>query len=480
MYDLIVIGDDLSSHVAAATASQNGLNTFLIAENGLGGLQLIGDFVFNIDHAPLTGLGPDQQGLSILTELGISVPEEHAAPINPAFQIILPDHRIDFGDNLTALLSELAREFPEAEADINEFYHMAVDASSVFQDWINENPLIQPQTLKEYFSYLKIFPYIFRYKFGAAKFDKILSLNESLEKVWEAQQALLSFNMDDLFCFASAFQYCAPLRGVSYFSQGKQFLFNALIEKLESNKGVYLSNHQITSITRSRNIELEIKAKDNTLSKVSGLDVIISTKSDKLSMMRGNHQHFNISDWLRPAKIIYYPFTVFLGVASKCLPEKLARHIAIVTDVTKEIHDNNLIILETSLPEKDKNVAQARTSLSATIYLPDVPENWMWDALKSEANAILERLEEFLPFLKDNIELHNVDQSIDLSLEYRKVLSPKYKVRNAVLTSFAAKSGKTRFKNVFLTGASLLTDAGFDAEMISGRNAALQVLKKRK
>ena len=85
-----------------------------------------------------------------------------------------------------------------------------------------------------------------------------------------------------------------------------------------------------------------------------------------------------------------------------------------------------------------------------------------------------------LPFLKENIELFDIDKSIDISLEYRKVLSPKYKVRNAFFTSFAAKSNKTRFDNVFLTGASLLSDAGFDAEIISGKNAVLQVMKKRK
>ncbi|MCK7477670.1 MAG: hypothetical protein M0C28_09520 [Candidatus Moduliflexus flocculans] len=480
MYDLIVIGDDLSSHVSAAYASQNGLHTLLIAESGLGGLQLIGDFVFNIDPTPLSGLGPDQPGLSILTELGIAIPETHSTSINPAFQVILPDHRIDFYNDLGALKSELAREFPHLETDISAFYNAVTDASSIFQEWITEHPQIQPQSLKEYFSYLKIFPYIFRYKFGAAKFDKILSQDESLEKVWEAQQALLSLNNDDLFSFASAFQYSAPLRGVSYFPQGKQFLFNALVEKLESNKGLSLSNHQILAIIRNKTIDLEIKAPDNTTSKVSGLHLIVSTKSDKLSMLRGSHRHINFSDWLRPAKIAYYPFTIFLGIAEKCLPEQMSRHIAVVTDVTKDIYDNNLIILETSLPDKDKSLAHAKTSLTATVYLPDIEANWTIAALKHEATSILERLEVVLPFLKENIELCNIDKSIDISLDYRKVLSPKYKVRNAFFTSFAAKSNKTRFDNVFLTGASLLSDAGFDAEIISGKNAALQVMKKRK
>ena len=480
MYDLIVIGDDLSSHVAAAYASQNGLQALLIAEGGLGGLYLLDDFVFNIDSTPLTGLGPEQLGLSVLAELGIAPPESESLSINPAFQVILPDHRIDFYNDLTSLTAELAREFPELDADISDYYNMAVDASSVFHNWVAEHPQIQPQNLKEYFSYLKILPYIVRYKFGAVKFDKILSQDASLEKVWEAQQALFSFNNDDLFSFASAFQYCAPLRGVSYFQQGKQFLYNALIEKIESNKGLYLNNYQILSMTRNEIIDLEIKAQDGTTSKVSGQNLIVSTKSNSLSLVRGNNKYLNISDWFRPVKIAYYPFTIFLGVAEKCLPQQIARHIAVITDVAKDIYDNNLIILETSLPKKDQRLSLARSSLTATIYLPDSEENWTRDALKREANSILERLEAFLPFLKDNIELSNIDKSIDVSLNYRKVLSPKYKVRNAFFTSFAAKTNKTRFKNIFLTGSSLLTDAGFDAEMISGKNATLQVMKKRK
>ncbi|MDP2853799.1 MAG: hypothetical protein Q8O28_06090 [Smithellaceae bacterium] len=480
MYDLIVIGDDLSSHVAAAYASQNGLQTLLIAEGGLGGLYLLDDFVFNIDPTPLTGLGPEQLGLSVLAELGIAPPEAESLSINPAFQVILPNHRIDFYNDLTSLTAELAREFPEFDTDISDYYNMAVDTSSIFHNWMAEHPQIQPQNIKEYFSYLKILPYIVRYKFGAVKFDKILSQDASLEKVWEAQQALFSFNNDDLFSFASAFQYCAPLRGVSYFPQGKQFLYNALIEKIESNKGLYLNNYQILSMTRNEIIDLEIKAQDGSTSKVSGQNLIVSTKSNSLSLVRGNNKYLNISDWFRPVKIAYYPFTIFLGVAEKCLPQQIARHIAVITDVAKDIYDNNLIILETSLPEKDQRLSLARSSLTATIYLPDGEENWTWDALKREANSILERLEAFLPFLKDNIELSNIDKSIDVSLDYRKVLSPKYKVRNAFFTSFAAKTNKTRFKNIFLTGSSLLMDAGFDAEMISGKNATLQVMKKRK
>ena len=479
MYDLIVIGDDLSSHVAAAYACGNGLNTLLIAESGLGGLNLIGDFIFNIDPTPITGLGREEPGLSVLIELGIVLPEDHASPIDTAFQIILPDKRIDFHSDPALLQAELAREFPELADDIRDFYNIASDASEEFENWLTQHPQLQPKNLQEYVAYLKILPFIVRYKFGAVHFDKILLNNAALEKVWEAQQALLSFNNEDLFSFSSAFQYCAPMRGVSFFPQGKQFLFNALIEKIESNKGLYLNHYQVSSITRNKTIELEIKSPDGTTTNVSGLNLIVSTKSDALSLLQHNRKHLSLSDWLRPLKITYYPFTIFLGIAATCLPEQMARHVAVVSDVTKDLYDNNLIILETSLPEKDKVPAHAKTSLTATVYLPDQHENWTPDALKREADSVLDRLDVFFPFLRDHVEMSDIDKAIDISSESRKVISPKYKVRNSFFTSFAAKNNKTLYDNVFLTGTSLLSDAGFDGEILSGKNAVLRIIQKR-
>ena len=96
MYGLIVIGDDLSSHVAAAVACSYGIKTALLSESGMGDVCFIGDLAFNGDHTPLTGFGENQIGLSLLTALGVS-PEN--VLLNPAYQIILPENRIDFFNN---------------------------------------------------------------------------------------------------------------------------------------------------------------------------------------------------------------------------------------------------------------------------------------------------------------------------------------------------------------------------------------------
>ena len=91
MYGLIVIGDDLSSHVAAAVASRHGINTALLSESEIGEEISLGEnLVFNIDPTPVTGLGTGQALLSLLAELDIPPEKNESVLLNPAYQVILP------------------------------------------------------------------------------------------------------------------------------------------------------------------------------------------------------------------------------------------------------------------------------------------------------------------------------------------------------------------------------------------------------
>jgi phytoene dehydrogenase-like protein len=51
-------------------------------------------------------------------------------------------------------------------------------------------------------------------------------------------------------------------------------------------------------------------------------------------------------------------------------------------------------------------------------------------------------------------------------------------LRKSFISGFFAKNNKTKFGNVYLTGASLLTDAGLEGEVISGMNAAARITGK--
>jgi phytoene dehydrogenase-like protein len=477
MYGLIVIGDDLSSHVAAAIASRDGINTALLSESEIGEeVSLDGDSVFNIDPTPMTGFGANQTGISLLEKLDISI---ESNLLNPAYQIILPEHRIDFFNDKESLVKEMVREFPELAVEINSFYDAVVKNSTIVGKWLHDHPFIQPNSFKDFFDYLKLTPYLIRYKLNNNKLKWMMSRNASFKKVMGAQQVLLSFKTKEQDSIFSHFQYSAPLRGVHYFSQGKQGFLNTLINKIESTNGLYLNKCEILSIKKGKLIEVTYNDKDGVASKIEADNLIVSTKWQNMHLLIERKKKLNFDDLIRPIKVSYYPFTIHLGIRQKSIPEKMARHVAVISDVNKHIYDDNLIILELSIPQDEGTISTAKTLLSATVFLPDDQMTWSKENLTANARSIIERLEYFLPFLKENIEFFDIKESINISQKQRAVVNPKYQLQNSFFTGFAAKSNKTKFGNIYLTGASLLTDAGFEGEIISGINAAARVAAKR-
>ncbi|PKN70659.1 MAG: hypothetical protein CVU54_04680 [Deltaproteobacteria bacterium HGW-Deltaproteobacteria-12] len=476
MHDLAVIGDDLSSHVAAAVGAVYGLDTVLVAPHGTGGFFLVDDFAFNIDPTPLSGFGANQVLLSLMAELDIPEIEREGKILNPAYQIILPRHRIDFFNEKEALVNEMAREFPQYSREIGAFYESAVKKSKIFSDWFKAHPFLQPLNIKDYSDYLKIVPYLLMHQMEKARFQRLLKRNSSLNKVFEAQNALLGTTSGYQDRFSDSLQYCAPFRGIYSFPQGKQIIFNSLIKKLESKNGLYLTNCNVSAVKTGTPLEIAIADKTGNLSSLAAKHLIVSTKWEGMNLLLTGQKKINFGDRISPVQVVHWPFTVHLGTFIKCMPEKMARHLAIVSDVQKNIFDNNLIVLESSRPQDEPIHADNKVSLSATVFLPADTEAWSRENLSATSSSIMERLDNFLPFLKDNIEYFDLDKSIEISRLSRSVYNPKYKMRPSFITGWAARSNKTRFKNVHLTGASLLADAGFEGEIISGINAVTRVI----
>jgi phytoene dehydrogenase-like protein len=387
---------------------------------------------------------------------------------------------LDFFNDKESLVKEMVREFPELAEEIKSFYDTVEKNSAIIDKWLQDHHVIQPKSFNDYIDYLKLTPYFIKYKYDNLKLKRIMFRNASFKKVMEAQQALLSFKIKNQDSIFSHFQYSAPLRGVYCFSQGKQGFLNSLIKKIESTNGLYLNNCEVLSIKKGELIEVTVMDKSGVASKIEADNLIVSTKWQNMHLLIERKKKFNFDDLIRPVKIAYYPFTIHLGIRQKSIPEKMARHVVVINDVNKKIYDDNFIILELNAPKNEKTISTVKNSLSATVFLPDDQITWSKENLTANARSIIERLEYFLPFLKENIEFFDIKESINISQKQRAVVNPKYQLKNSFISGFAAKSNKTRFSNIYFTGASLLTDAGFEGEIISGMNAAALVTGKRK
>ena len=140
MYDVIVIGSDLSSFIAALLSARYGRKTLLLSECALGDSLTFSGYTFNIDPFPWSGFGAGQIFTKLYSELNIPLPDPaKISPLNPAFQVILPDHRIDFCIDREALIKDIRREYPGEESQIQNLYHSVTKVCDTLDIAIRES-----------------------------------------------------------------------------------------------------------------------------------------------------------------------------------------------------------------------------------------------------------------------------------------------------------------------------------------------------
>lgn len=478
MHDLIVIGDDISSYIAASVAVKYGLDTVHIAQHKLEEMSIDGIY-FNADPSVVTELGKGQSANALLKELKIDA-EDTLYPLIDHYQVVLPDHRIDFFSNKNDLIKDFAREFPSKNKELTSFYKAAEKNADFFKKWLSDHPFFKISGFKQYFNYFKLFFNLIIFGIRRKKYRRSLFNNPQLRKIFEAQLGLLSSDIDALESFSSSYHFTTPLRGVYRLEKGKSSLTETLLEYFRENGGKYLIDCKLQSIRKPNFVNAEVIDDQGVVSIIAAENLIISNKSEALKLFYKKKKKIKTDKWLKRAKVTHYPLTLHFVVAEKCLPEKMSSYVAIVSDISKDIYDDNLIILEINLPDEEKKAAIGKKLLTATVFLPADGKYWKRANLVSTADSVIERVEYLIPFLKENIKFYDVNKSIDLSIKYRAITNPKYRVKKLFFSGFAAQKNKTSLKKVYLTGASIFTDIGcWEGEIISGMYAVYSVLKDR-
>jgi phytoene dehydrogenase-like protein len=483
MYDTIIIGNDLSSLIAAAILSHNGIKTILVSEGNVQYTYTESGYTFNVDPSPLAGFGPTQICSRLSADLGISITEcTGLCLLDPGLQIILPDHRIDFFCDQEKLLREMEREFTSHAGDIHKLYTPVLKISELVGQWISEKPYMFPKSYKELAMFFKNIPTLMRERLSLSKAFNRIKSNPSLKRVFEVQSALLSNSHADSNIgtpsILSAYTLSLPLRGLYYCKGGNDLLLQSIKSRFEDSGGQLIDNCSVIRINANKVIDVDIQTPD-TLSKIKGRYLIVSTKWEKLKLFLLNDRKFRrLERRLKSVKSAYYPFTLHMGVHDKCIPEQMATYVAVIVDQNRKIMDNNLIFLEISAAGGTKRAPHGKRSLSATVFLKESPLLLKDEGLKEISNAVFQSLETFLPFLQENLDFLNIDKAIELSRKNQEVVNQKYCMQSCPFLGLSSISNRTHIRNVYVTGGMLLAGLGFEGEILSGINAANSVIAR--
>ncbi|MCA1665798.1 MAG: hypothetical protein LC659_16270, partial [Myxococcales bacterium] len=134
-YDVVVLGSDLAATVGGAVLAHRGFRV-LMAGVPVEERYTIGPY--SLPRAPLAFVGIEAPTLKrIVGELNlVQLLRRRLEPNRPAYQLILPDHRIDVGDDLGR---ELQREMPDAAAPFEAAAARAAEVSAAIEGILSQD-----------------------------------------------------------------------------------------------------------------------------------------------------------------------------------------------------------------------------------------------------------------------------------------------------------------------------------------------------
>jgi phytoene dehydrogenase-like protein len=476
MYDAIIIGRDLSSLIAALTCVRKGRETVLAMEGDPEMAYREAGYVFPFDPRPLSGL-VDQQIFSRFLREMLPVDDYISSSqlMNPAFQVILSGHRVDLFPDWGRLIHELIREFPGEEREIDRFYRAVSKADRLVQRWILEDETSRLGVIGGILRQLARLP-------AAITGHSSLVIqggngkDNAFKRTIEAQLNFLShLEMDgDSLPLSAAYLLSLPVRGLFYPRGGMITLMSRLRRAFTEHGGVLMDGCSVIRIETEPEVAVDLECEGSS-STLHGRKLIVSAQWEKLELLLpgrkvlpGPNRRFAS---IHPAA---YPFCLHMGVHEEGLPESMAPYVVVVRDGTGSVTNRDLVFLQTSLPGETDSAPEGRRAISATVYLVDSPLRLNDQELKNAAMGIIDSLEEFLPFLRDNIDYLRVDQSIFLSRKYQEMVSRKYRTQRRLFFGMNTFSPQTRLPNVLLTGGILRAGLGFEGEIIAGMDAAFR------
>ncbi len=472
MYDVIVIGRDLSSLIAALASARYGLRTILVKEGKFEMEHREAGYAFPIDPTPFSGIGENQTVGCLLKGL-ILTPDVIPLPsvLDPALQVIFTDHRVDLFHDRERLISDMVREFPQREREIRRFYHALSKAEKLIERWIGEDHNGQTTALRTFFRGLLRLPAAV-----AGRFSLLIRGNQNddaFRKVIEAQLAILS-HLDWShypFPLSAAYLLALPQRAV-YDPYGKISWMTWLCKEFTDAGGTLMEDCSVIRIDTNPEIIVDVESAGSSQT-LRGKKLIVSAQWEKLRLLLFHEKIFRRLvrklDSLHPT---LYPFSLHLGVYAGGLPEALAPCAVVVSKETKTTTSQSLVFIVSSRPGETEQAPEGRRAITATVFLKDSPLILADLELKEIAKSIIDTLEDFLPFLRESIDFVNIEKSIELSRRSQEIVNQKYRPRKGTIIGMNTLSPETPLHNVLLTGGILRAGLGFEGEILAGLDAA--------
>ncbi len=468
-YDVVILGGDLAATVAGAVLAHRG---FRVLAAGVPVEERYAIGPYNLPRAPMAFVGLESPTLKrVVSELNlVQLLRRRLEPNRPAFQLLLPDHRIDVGDEI---VREIARELPSASADFESLSTRMSEISSALEAILSQDLILPPEGFWDRRDANRVGA---RLPDDATDLGAPLAADHPLRALIRLPAAFAS-DLSSPGAISQARICDLHRRGTFRIDGGRQGLRSLLLERLKTHSGEVRPDLIPTAIEVKRGRAEAIRFDGRADSVGCGHVLCGMGAAEVAALLSGDKEPKRLAEGaaVKPGA---WRYLLHLVAPLDALPDALGRFaFSLANGVDAPLTDGNALALHLA----DGYGQHAVLSVEALATDPS-PES----LLKLRA-VVRERLDALFPFVDKHLLLvHSPHDGLAPERATGHPAPPP--VPPEPLWSFPDErtlgvgglSHGTGLKNVLLASRQILPGLGIEGELAAGWGAARLILQKER
>jgi phytoene dehydrogenase-like protein len=470
-YDVVVIGGDLAATVAGAVLSHRGFRV-LVAGVTPEERYAIGPYM--LPRSPLAFVGLESPTLKrLLGELNlVQLLRRRLEPNRPAYQLLLPNHRIDVGDDLAR---EVGRELPDALPAVEAIGARLAEVSSAVEGILSQDLILPPDGFWDRRDANRVGA---RLPDDDDDLQKPLPVDHPLRALTRLP-AVFGADLAEIGAVATARVADLHRRGTFRIDGGRQGLRSLLLDRLKTHSGDVRPELQPEAIVlkRGRVAGVRFVGRPET---IGCTHIIAGLGADTVAaLLDGEKPPKRLAEAaaLKPA---YWRYLLHLVAPLDALPDAFGRLAFAVREPNGDLDQGNALALHLA----DGYGQHAVLSVEALARDPSPA------ALANLRTRVRAHLDDLLPFVgRHLLAVHSPNDGLAPELDERGDAAgapapfapePVWSMPGERALGICGVPHATGIKHLLLASRQVLPGLGLEGELAAGWGAARLVLQTEK
>lgn len=482
-YDVVIVGTQLGPLVAGALLAKRGFRVLLLGQDDVGATYPVGDL--ELPRAPFTFLPAHSPAVRrVLGELALHpLLRRRSVQVDPAFQVVLPEHRFEVPLDDALLEKEVAREFPEVRRPIADFLGRLAKHDAALDEVFARDITWPPDSFFE------------RRELGRAAartpFGKTGDGVELLDDLPRRHPFRLAVELPIRFSdgmdpdhgigLRRARHFAAWRRGGAVVEGGAAGLRHLLVESLESHSGEVRPAERIDRVLVRRGTATGVRLAASG-EVIGATSILVGSPVARLLAWVPDRGPFEeLFERTGEPVIRYYRYTLNLILGPDGIPAAMARDVFYLRRARRSLSDENALHLQAETLE------DGRRLLTVEALLPRRAVEEIPEFLASMRERIVRSLETLLPFLRSHLELvdspHDGRDVQDLTSGKAiappapwdrgpQTMEPVYGFPVPTALGVCALPVRTPVRHLYLVNRQLAPGLGLEGDFLAAASAA--------